>query len=119
MKTKHILIPVCGAAALALTSMVAIGGSGEGHKGHGNWFQKLDTDSNGTISQAEINAAGNKHFDKLDADGDGQLSKQEFNARKVKMLNRADADENGEISKDEWDAAKQKMRERHGKKKGS
>lgn len=108
MKRKVIIAPICASAVLALISMAAVGG--EGHRGHGNWFEKLDADGNGSISQAEINAAGDTHFNKLDNDGDGMLSKQEFNARKLSMLNKADADGNGEISKDEWAAAKQKMR---------
>ena len=112
MNIKSTIIPIFGVATLALATI-----AGAGERAHGNWFQKLDADSNGTISQAEINAAGNAHFDKLDADGNGTLSKQEFNARKVNMLNKADTDANGEISADEWKTAKEKMRAHHGAKK--
>ena len=61
------------------------GGKGEG-KG-GGLFKKADTNSDGTISKAEADAAGMKrvsaNFDKIDANKDGKITQDEMKAARA------------------------------------
>ena len=83
-------------------------------------FAVTDTDGNGALSRAEIEARMlanqderrvkflDRMFDRRDANDDGQLTLDEMAAgRTAKMFERADADGDGQISKAECDAARE------------
>ena len=90
-----------------------------------NRFGEVDTDGDGSVSQAEFVAAASaraaerasEQFTRLDADGDGTLSRDVLEGRGrgdvgERMLSRLDADESGGISAEEFEAAKDRMAER-------
>lgn len=75
-------------------------------------FDKLDTNADGALSEAEIKAAGAARFAEADADGDGALSKEELlersrnrSASRVdRMMERLDADNDGKLTMAELEA---------------
>ena len=83
------------------------------HRGERASFETLDTDGDGQITKAEIEARGDERFSNIDTDGDGELSKEELIAqgaerrekRVERLLERLDADDSGSISQAELDAA--------------
>ena len=81
----------------------------------GRWFDRLDTNKDGIITQAEMEARGAERFAKIDANGDGMISAEEFSARAKTHFTRADKDGNGEITKQEFIAAKEQWRKKHEK----
>jgi hypothetical protein len=82
MKTSKTLIALTVAALIPLGAAVA--GEGDYSKdksGKGMSFDKLDTNRDGKISQAEASADANIVFSSADANGDGYLDKSEWKAR--------------------------------------
>ncbi len=77
------------------------------------WFDRLDTNKDGVITQAEMEARRAERFAKIDANGDGMISAEEFSARAKAHFTRADEDGNGEITKQEFIAAKEQWRKKH------
>ncbi len=89
--------------------------SAAGTQRSGEWFDKLDLDKDGYITQEEMRQAretrrgamrekGEEHFKQADANGDGQLSLDEVQAKMPKLADRfatLDKDSNGFLSKDE------------------
>jgi hypothetical protein len=79
---------------------------------------ELDTDKDGTISDAERQAAQKQRMDemktRLDTDGDGKLTVQELQAsrmsRRLGDVTALDTDKNGEISADEMQKGMDDMR---------
>lgn len=59
------------------------------YKGHGSrslaQFKKIDTDNNGTISQAEFTASNVAKFNKKDKNKDGNVSPAEFSPTLAKL----------------------------------
>jgi hypothetical protein len=79
MKTSKTLIAVAIAALIPLGAAVA----GDGTKdkaGASATFDKLDTNRDGRISQAEASVDANIVFTSADANGDGYLDKREWKA---------------------------------------
>jgi Ca2+-binding EF-hand superfamily protein len=108
-----ILTALCGAPLLAIAQ------PGGGH-GHGKWgtpgLEQLDTDKNGSVSPAELQAEVARHFAQADQNKDGRVTKQESEAffaskraeRESKHGERAkqrfaeqDANKDGKLSKQE------------------
>src|SRR5690554_7587368 len=69
---KKALISLTAASALMI-STAAFAGGGK-HKGPEAWFNKMDQNQDGKITQAEARAAKDEHFNRLDANGDGSLT---------------------------------------------
>ncbi len=68
-----------------------------------------DTDKDGSIDKAELDAAAGAQFDKLDKDKDGTLTKAEVGKRLSKAdFAAADTDNDKTLSKDEYTAAAEK-----------
>lgn len=88
-------------------------------KQQGDWFDKIDADKDGFLTEEEVRQARDarrdhrrgemkarmdEHFKQTDANGDGQLSLDEVQAKMPKLAERfttLDADKNGTLSKDE------------------
>jgi Ca2+-binding EF-hand superfamily protein len=98
--------------ALAVVSLGASSALADGDRGQ-RWFDRLDTNQDGVISQTEVNAQQAERFAKVDANGDGTISLEEFSARADAMFAKADADGNGSITKEEFAAAKDQWRKKH------
>jgi Ca2+-binding EF-hand superfamily protein len=65
-----------------------------------------DTDKDGTLDKAEVDAAAGAEFDKLDKDKDGTLTKAEVGTRLSKAdFAAADTDNDKTLTKDEYVAA--------------
>jgi hypothetical protein len=73
--------------------------------GRGNRLASLDTDKDGTVTGAEIDAwlQGMKTsvLERMDANGDGQIDDSDRTAMMDKHFARLDGDSNGEITRDE------------------
>lgn len=90
-KLKYGLLGSAAALALAI-AMPAISQAGPGKEGPGaHLFQQTDTDGDGFISKAEMEAASEKRFTEADANGDGVLTKDEMNAAREKMREKFEA----------------------------
>ena len=97
-----------------------------------NRFADLDSNGDGSVSEAEFVAAAESNaaekaaerFARLDADGDGTLSRDVLESRGrggmgERMLSRLDQDNSGGVSAEEFEAGLEKMAERRGgKRKG-
>jgi len=76
-------------------------------------FARLDTNSDGFVSQEEFAAEGGSHaerlmarrFDRLDADNDLKLSRDEYEAQARSHFDVADADNDGKVTRAEFDEA--------------
>lgn len=75
MRSKFLL----AAAAAVLTTAVAAAAPGAG-AGAGGRFGKLDTDGNGSVTRAEMDAKAAERFAAIDADKDGFLTQAELSA---------------------------------------
>lgn len=83
---------IVAVSALAiLMAGVAAPSLAKHHKG-GKHFAKMDTDGNGTVSEAEFVNRTKARFAKIDADGNGEITKEELKAaheaRKAKRAER-------------------------------
>lgn len=105
----------------ALSVAILVGGlslSAAAQGGRAN-FETLDTNSDGQITRAELEARGADRFAAADTNGDGALSLAELETaqatqakdRAARMLSRLDANEDGQLSQDELG----KMRKRGGR----
>jgi len=75
---------------LLASAPMALAGHHEGGDHKSDWFAKVDTDGNGTISKAEFLAKHEKKFNKMDANGDGEISKEEKMGGMKKMKHMKD-----------------------------
>ncbi|NSY40037.1 EF-hand domain-containing protein [Leisingera sp. ANG59] len=106
---KHVKFIAAIVAAAGMTAGSAALAKGFGHHGPKMSFEEIDTDGNGEVTKAEIQAMKDAHFAKADANGDGKLSLEEMQAqarerageRAARMLERFDKDGDGALSKDE------------------
>ena len=87
MKNKTIVAVSALAVLVAGVAAPSLAKDGKG----GKHFAKMDTDGNGTISQAEFLERAKKRFAKMDADGNGELTKEELKAaHKARKAKRAE-----------------------------
>jgi len=106
MRTRTIILAATAALGVGLAGAAV---SAKGAAG-GKMFQKLDTDSNGTVSLEEARAGQNRWFARLDTDGDGMISREEFQATADRRFAKFDLDGNGEVTLDEVAQAKKKWK---------
>lgn len=114
--------------------MLAFAGSAmaDQHRGHGMkkgahgamMLDRLDTNKDGSIDRAEMDAAHMEHFSNMDADGDGVVSQAEMRAfherkreearakREARMFKSLDSNGDGVLSEDEINARRQAMFEK-------
>lgn len=109
MKTQLLIASLI--AGLAVTSAYATPQGGD--RPERPTFQELDTDGDGSLSQAELQAPMLERFSAADTDGDGGLSVEEMTAaaqgdraermqnRVERMFERQDANEDGVLQMDE------------------
>lgn len=135
MKRTTLLSAVALIAVLGTSTASFAHGGGKGMGPRGGMmpdFATLDTDSDGKITQAELDAHKAAKFAEIDTDGNGKISADEFAAGReakseewaakfeerkakmiTKMIEKLDTDEDGEISADEMNAmGKKSMIER-------
>ncbi len=72
---KRCLILTTALLLLSASSTFARGDKAE------RWFDRLDTNKDGIITQVEMEARGAERFARIDANGDGMISAEEFSAR--------------------------------------
>lgn len=97
------------AAAGVLAAGAVIAKPGFGGFGPKMQFEDIDTDGNGEISQAEMQAQKSARFKSVDANGDGKLSPEEMHAmaqsrmadRVQKRIEHLDTDGDGALSESE------------------
>lgn len=87
-------------------------------------FARVDTDGDGFLSLAELQAAASERgrkraermIERLDDDNDGRLSREELqDARSSRIFERADRDNNGSLSEEELSNLIERARGRHGR----
>lgn len=115
------MIVATSLGALLLAGGIAIaqpGGSAPQHGMHRGPMHGADADNDGTVTRAELTAQLDQHFAKLDTNSDGQITQAERDAQhKVRADDRfkqIDADGNGQISRAEFDAAHAKRKDMRG-----
>lgn len=93
---------LAGAALVAMSAFVLL----MPHVVHADMASEmkvLDTDSDGTLSLDEVQAAAGKKFTALDPDGDGTIDKKEAKGTfKKGAFGKADPDKDGTIDKAEF-----------------
>ncbi len=101
---------LAGATAFGL----ALAGTADAaeQSGHGKFFDKLDANKDGAITQVEARAARTRHFDRLDRDHDGTISLEEFHAKGARRFLRFDLDGDGRITREEMAEAKREHHKR-------
>lgn len=104
-------VTIVTALSIGLTGSAALAHGKDGSKGQMR-FETLDTDSDGKLSRAEMDAGAAARFAAMDANADGKITAEEMTqGRKAraerrfgKMLERLDADKDGALSFEEMAA---------------
>lgn len=112
--TRKYLILSATVAAIALTGTIASAHNrGPGGPGGQMNFETLDTNGDGSISKAEIEARASERFKAVDANNDGFVTSEELEANAAenekkrkgrgaeRMMKRMDADNDGKLSMEE------------------
>ncbi len=100
-----LLVTSIGAGVFAAGSLEARPGNRGGER---PTFETLDTDGDGMITQAEIDARWEERFQAFDPDGDGSVTLEEFKAnmaaqaeeRAERMFTQLDSDGDGMLTRD-------------------
>ena len=104
-----------GFSSLALAQPNDSDGKGPGPHGHPgrafaeHWFQSMDTNNDGQVTQQEMEAGTQRLFDRLDANKDGEITREEAETgaaaiRKEELtahFRELDADKDGRLTADE------------------
>lgn len=113
---KTVLAIILATAVALPTLAVAKGGR---HMERAS-FETLDTDGNGELTQAELQARGQERFATADTNGDGFLSQEELQARAgeraaeriERLLERRDTNADGQLSLEEMSPDQDRVAER-------
>ncbi|OIQ96865.1 transaldolase/EF-hand domain-containing protein [mine drainage metagenome] len=114
-KLLTILFTTVVGFGLTLPAYAAQDGMGARCQMHGkNSFDEADTNHDGSLDKAEVQAMHDKNFEKMDTNHDGVLSKEEMKAcghrmggakamheRRTKEFSAADTDNDGTLTKEE------------------
>lgn len=87
-------IMMLGAAILAMQAIPALAeghGGKEGHRGPGKFFEKLDADKDGSVTEQEFIDGHKAKFAEMDTDKDGKVTKTELEARHAEMKKKWEA----------------------------
>lgn len=114
MQTTYSFKSILGITAIALAGGLMLTSTAAQARGPGGGherlsFEQLDTNGDGQITMAEMEARGAARFAATDTNNDGKLSKEELTAagsermakRVDRMLERLDADGDGALSQAE------------------
>lgn len=101
----------CSAVAIAIAAGATLA-AGPGIPRGEKSFGRLDVDSNGRLTAAEIQPKAAKQFFRIDNDADGSVTKAEIELwlnqtmerRRDRMLARLDADKNSAVSSAEFES---------------
>lgn len=110
---RRLLIPALTVATL-LTGTAALAqppAGGPPPPGRGErFFDEMDTNKDGVVTRAEVNAVLEKRFAALDTNKDGKISdterQAERDAHRAERFAALDTDKNGQLSQQEFDAAR-------------
>ncbi len=105
MKKSVVICAVLAGVALTGTAAIA---RDHGPRDPQAMFERFDTDGDGLVTRAEIEATRDARFEDLDADGDGSVTEEEFTAsaveraraRAAEAFARLDVDGDGVLSED-------------------
>jgi Ca2+-binding EF-hand superfamily protein len=117
---RSVLVSALTILAVAGTtvSVSAMGGGKTGMKGPRIEFSTLDSDGDGQVTQAEMQAHAAARFAAVDTNGDGALNAEELTARAdseraermqrrvAKMIEKRDTNGDGQLSQEEMEAGK-------------
>lgn len=110
MSRAIILTGVAIAAVSAGVAMASPMGKGDGRMGQRMNFEQMDSDNDGRVTRAEVEAAAAARFAAMDTDGDGAISADEMAAaaaagaearardQHARMLQWRDSDGDGKLS---------------------
>ena len=87
-------IMMLGAAVLAFQALPALaeeGPHGGKHGGPGRFFEKLDTDKDGSVTETEFLNSSKSKFGEMDSDKDGKITKAELEAHHAEKKKERDA----------------------------
>lgn len=108
------------AAIGALTIVLGGAAWAGGGKWHGGMFERLDTNKDERVNREEIKPFADKRFTRLDTDGDGVVTTAEIDAHILKrvekhrerLLERFDGDGDGKVTRAEYDTQVARMFDR-------
>lgn len=103
---KQILIATLLSLTTAAAGTIAVAKPGFGPERQRPTFEQLDADSDGQLTQAEMEAMTKNRFSEVDANADGLLSAEELAAhqqariaeRTARMIEKFDKDGDGQLS---------------------
>ena len=82
---------------------------------HAKRFARWDRDGNGEVTKDEVQRRVSRRFERVDSNGDGIIEESEFQAHSQERFGRMDSDGDGQVSREEFGEAFAEMRKKHGR----